>query len=92
VSAKKKSLADAFRQTGRYFQAGKPIDIGVLSGFIEEQRSQCPRLCATLTDLLQAIQDEAGRGDRGAALKHFRAAIELASDSDKRRRAAAKLV
>ena len=90
MSAKKKSLADAFRQTGRHFRAGRPIDINVLTGLIEEKRAQRPRLCATLTDLLQAIQNEAGRGDRGAALKHFRAAIELASDSDRRQRVAAK--
>ena len=57
---------------------------------IEERRAQRPRMCATLTDLLQAIQDEVGHGNRGAALKHFRAAINLASDSEKRQRAAAK--
>jgi len=90
MSAKEKSLADEFRQTGRHFLAGKPIDISVLSAMIEKQRAQRPRMCTTLTDLLQAIQDEAGRGDRGAALRHFRAAIELASDSDRRQRATAK--
>jgi hypothetical protein len=90
MSAKKQSLADALRQTGRHFQAGEPINIDVLSGLIEEQRAQQPQMCATLTDLLQAIQDETRCGNRGTALKHFRAAIDLATDSDKRRRAVAK--
>jgi hypothetical protein len=90
LSAKVKGLADAFRQTGRHFLAGKPMDIDVLSAIVEEQRAQLPRMSAKLTDLLHAIQDEAGRGDRPAALKHFRVAIELADESEKRQRAEAK--
>jgi hypothetical protein len=38
---------------------------------------------AEITDLVQAIRDEMTAANRDSALRHFRAAIELASDGDK---------
>jgi hypothetical protein len=68
---------------GRHFQDGRPIDIAELSRLIEARRAQQPQMGAEITDLVQAIRDEMTAANRDSALRHFRAAIELASDGDK---------
>lgn len=73
-----KGLAEVLRETGRRFQDGKPIDIAMLRQSIEARRGRRPAMCSTLTELIQAAQDDTERGNRDSALKHFRAAIELA--------------
>ena len=73
-------LANSLREVGRAFMDGKPIDIAALSRLIEAHRDQSPQMCATLTDLIQTASDDTARGDRASALRHFRAAIELAEN------------
>ena len=73
-------LANSLRDVGRRFMDGKPIDIAGLSRLIDAHRDEWPQMCATLTDLIQAASDDTARGDRVSALRHFRAAIELAEN------------
>jgi hypothetical protein len=42
-------------------------------------------MCAALTEVIQAAEDSAAGGDPVGALKHFRAAIELAEGTAKRK-------
>ena len=81
-------LTRTLRATGRRFEAGKPVDLAGLRKSIEVLRDQRPHMFATLMDLIQAAEDEIVRGERDAALKHFRAAIELAESADQAKRIA----
>ena len=76
-------LANALREAARRFQGRKPIDTAALSRLIEARRGEQPLRCAILTDLIQAIHDDAAQGDRDSAMKHFRAAIEFAEGAPK---------
>jgi hypothetical protein len=70
-------LLGALRLAGRRFEAGKPIDHGALRQLIEAERENRPAVCSALSDLIQAAEDAAALGDRTAAMKHYRAAIDL---------------
>ena len=67
-----KHLVNVLRETARFLKDGKLIDIAALSRVIESQRAQRPQMCATLTDMIQAAQQDATRGNRDSALEHFR--------------------
>ena len=70
----KLGLANALRKAGRQVRDGKSVDFVTLLKLIKALREHWPEMCATLTDLIEAAQDEAARGDWFPALEHFRAA------------------
>jgi hypothetical protein len=72
-------LTSALRQAGRYCQAGKPYNAAELYRLIEARREHSPVICAALTDLIYEALDADARGDRDAAVEHFREAIHLSS-------------
>jgi hypothetical protein len=76
-------LANALRAAARLLRAGEPVDMAVLRQAIEVQRERRPKMSAAMTDLIQAAEDDIARGDRSAALKDFRIAIELAEERPK---------
>ena len=76
-------LTSALRGAGRLFQAGRAVDIAALRQSIDALRERRPAMCAALTDLIDAAEENATLGDRAAALMHFRAAIALAEDGAK---------
>jgi hypothetical protein len=76
----KLGLLNALRKAGRRIRDGKSVDSVTLLKLIKALREHSPQICATLTDLIQAAQDEATRGDWFSALEHFGAAIELAGN------------
>jgi hypothetical protein len=72
-----KELAAAFRESGRRFQYGRVSNNAELTRLLIVCSEHRPTEGGLLQELLWAAESHAARGDRSAALEHFRAAIDL---------------